>query len=258
MLQFSANLSLLFTEVDMLDRFERAAQFGFDRVEIQFPYAWPADLIAEQLQANNLELLLFNVDAADLLQGGIGLASDPEQTDRFEAALEQSRQYAQVLKPKLINVLPGRRKQNVEAERQVDTLLQNLRKAVENFSPLGITTVFEAINTHDMPGFLIHSSAQMLELLERFQHPMLAMQYDIYHMVKMGEDPESFIQEHVSQIAHIQFADCPGRGEPGTGSIDFLSLFKAIEQSTYQGWLGAEYIPCSTSKNSFTWLESYK
>ncbi len=257
MLRFSANLSLLFTEKKLLDRFKQAAEHGFKAVEIQFPYQWPAELIAEQLDACDLKLVLFNVDAADLLQGGPGLASVPEATGQFKDAVEQSLHYAEILKPDAINVLPGRQINSSETTRQIDTLLQNLQMAAKTFSPLGIKTVFEAINTHDMPGFLIHSSSQMLDILTQLQNPMLGMQYDIYHMAAMGEDPNCFIRNHAEQIGHMQFADYPGRGEPGTGLLDFPTLFKTIEQSGYQGWVGAEYRPKVNSDSSLEWLRDH-
>ena len=120
--------------------------------------------------------------------------------------------------------------------------------------PLGIKTVFEAINTHDMPGFLIHSGEQMLAVLDELKRPDLFMQYDIYHAQRMGENPSEFIARHGDKIGHIQFADSPGRGQPGTGQIDFKKVFLAIENSAYKGWVGAEYHPSGTTTESLNWL----
>ena len=136
-----------------------------------------------------------------------------------------------------------------------DTFLRNLEYALEAFTPLGIKTVFEAINTVDMPNFLIHSGAQMLEVLRDLNHRDLLMQYDIYHAARMAENYADFIAEHGAKIGHIQFADNPGRGEPGTGEIDFPQLFKLIETSAYQGWLGAEYKPTNGTLNSLNWYQ---
>ena len=128
--------------------------------------------------------------------------------------------------------------------------------AAETFAPLGVKTVFEAINTLDMPGFIVHNGRQMLNLLEELKHPGLYMQYDIYHMHKMSEPVADFIAEHADKIGHIQFADDPGRGQPGTGDIDFKSVFGAIEQSGYQGWVGAEYKPTGTTVQSLQWFQT--
>ncbi|MGZ5045102.1 MAG: TIM barrel protein, partial [Methylobacter sp.] len=112
------------------------------------------------------------------------------------------------------------------------------------------------INIHDMPGFIIYNGAQMLSVLDQLNRPELLMQYDIYHMQMMGEKPEAFIAELADQIGHIQFADCPGRGQPGTGRIDFKQMFSAIEKSSYSGWVGAEYKPVGTTAESLGWLSA--
>ena len=230
MLNFTANLSLLFTEVALIDRFKAARQAGFNAVEIQFPYELSAAAIKDKLDEYDLKLVLFNVAAADLLQGGEGLACVPEKRDQFKDAVAQTVDYAELLKPEVINVLPGRCLDKSRLEQYLETFKENLRFAVEAFAPLGIKTVFEAVNTHDMPGFIVHSGAQMLSVLDQLNRPELFMQYDIYHMQMMGEKPEAFIAEHADQIGHIQFADCPGRGQPGTGRIDFDRVFSAIEE----------------------------
>lgn len=255
MLKFCANLSLLFTELDLIDRFKVAKQSGFNAVEIQFPYALPAEQIKQALIDNQLKLILFNVDANDLLQGGEGLAAVPEKQALFIKALQISKTYAEILQPEVINVLPGRctnPERNVE---YLNTFIQNLSLTVDVFSPLGIKTVFEAINIKDLPDFIVHNGQQMLEILKQIDNPMLSMQYDIYHMQKMNEDYINFIKLYADKIGHIQFADSPGRGQPGTGKINFEQLFSCIEQSNYSGWLGAEYNPVGGTKQSLKWFK---
>ncbi|MFA6163191.1 MAG: TIM barrel protein [Methylobacter sp.] len=254
MLKFTANLSLLFTEVELIDRFKAARQHGFDAVEIQFPYSLSAQTLRATLDEQQLKLVLFNVDAADLLQGGEGLACVPEKRSQFRQAVTQTVEYAERLKPEVINVLPGRCLDENRLPEYMETFKENLCFAAEAFSPLGIKTVFEAVNTYDMPGFIIHSGSQMLDILNQLKHPDLFMQYDIYHMQMMGEKPEEFIAEYADQIGHIQFADCPGRGQPGTGQIDFERVFSAIEKSAYAGWVGAEYKPVGTTADSLGWF----
>lgn len=253
--RFSANLSLLFNETGLINRFQAASEQGFSAVEIQFPYTLPAKDIQTELTRNRLQLILFNVAADDLLQGGEGLASVPEKRTHFQAAVAQSVAYAEILKPEVINVLPGRCLNKNRRKEYMHTFKENLAYAVEAFSPLGIKTVFEAVNTFDVPGFMIYNSQQMLEILTQLNHPMLAMQYDIYHMTRMGESPAEFIKQQGANIGHIQFADSPGRGQPGTGTIDFKQLFNAIDNSDYSGWLGAEYLPVGTTADSLTWFK---
>ena len=254
MLNFSANLSLLFTEVELINRFKAAKQSGFDAVEIQFPYCLSAEILKNRLEQQQLKLVLFNVDADDLLQGGEGLACVPEKRDQFRLAVAQALEYARLLKPVAINILPGRCFNEQRKQDYLETFQKNLCFAVEAFAPLGIKTVFEAINSRDMPGFIIDNGQQMLGLLDRLKRPGLFMQYDIYHAQMMGESPDEFIARHADKIGHIQFADSPGRGQPGTGRIDFERVFSAIEKSAYSGWVGAEYKPVGSTLESLGWF----
>jgi hydroxypyruvate isomerase len=256
MLNFSANISLLFNEVGLIDRFKAAKQQGFNAVEVQFPYTLSAETIYQALQDQELKLVLFNVAAGDLLSGGEGLAAVPNKQDQFRQAVAQTLAYADILKPDAVNILSGCCHDKNRRQDYLETFKENLYFATEAFSPSGIKTVFEAINTHDMPGFIIHSSEQMLAMLDQLDHPNLFMQYDIYHMQKMGEQPEEFITRYAEKIGHIQFADCPGRGQPGTGRINFRQLFSAIEKSAYSGWTGAEYKPVGLTSESLSWFKA--
>ena len=257
MLKFAANVSLLFTETELSLRFKAAKQHGFNAVEIQFPYSLSPEQLRDLLQEAELELVLFNVAADDLLQGGEGLACVPEKQQHFEQALAQTVDYASVLKPTAINILPGRCFNAHRLPEYLATFKENLLFATNTFAALGIRTVFEAINTHDMPGFIIANGKQMLDIIEQINHPDLFMQYDIYHAAMMGDIPDVFIKQHADKIGHIQFADCPGRGQPYTGKLDFIKLFTAIEHSAYTGWLGAEYKPQGTTAESLTWLKKF-
>lgn len=246
---------MLFTEYDFMDRFKAAKASGFDAIEIQFPYSQPIDAIDHALKENDLELVLFNVAAEDLLEGGEGLAGVPEKRDQFRAAVDEAVAYAEQLKPVAINILPGRMLGVNQEQEYLTTFIDNLGFALDKFSHLGVKTVFEAINIYDMPGFLIHSGQQMLEIIEQVDHPGLFMQYDIYHMLMMNEDPLDFIDRYADKIGHIQFADVPGRGQPGTGKIDFDRLFQIIAKSNYSGWVGAEYKPLGNTSKSLAWYD---
>ncbi|MDD4914645.1 MAG: TIM barrel protein [Methylococcales bacterium] len=256
MLRFTANLSLLFTEYPWPERFRAASRHGFQAVEIQFPYHLPAERILAALQENDLQLVLFNVDAGTLLQGGEGLAAVPEKRDAFRAAVEQALAYAEILKPEAVNVLPGRCPDGERLPEYLYTFKQNLAYAAGLFAPLGVKTVFEAVNSRDMPGFIIDTGQAMLDTLAEIGMPLLGLQYDIYHMTMMGEDCALFLQQHQDKILHIQFADCPGRGQPGTGQTDFDGLFRQIAASDYRGWVGAEYKPSGLTAASLDWFRA--
>ncbi|NOV30083.1 hydroxypyruvate isomerase family protein [Methylomonas sp. ZR1] len=257
MLRFTANLSLLFTELPLPERFQAAKQCGFDAVEIQFPYSLPVEQIGDLLAQQDLKLVLFNVDADTLLQGGEGLAAVPEKREQFKVAVGQTLAYAERLKPRVINVLPGRCFDPQRLGEYQTTFCENLAYAAAAFAELGIKTVFEAVNSYDMPGFIVDTGDKMLDVLEQIGHPNVYMQYDIYHMSRMGEDCAGFLRQHTDRIEHIQFADSPGRGQPGTGAVDFKTLFDIIANSDYKGWVGSEYRPTADTAASLAWLKTY-
>jgi hydroxypyruvate isomerase len=254
MLKFCANLSLLFTELPVLDRFQAARDAGFQAVEIQFPYDYPAAAVRQAADEAGVKIVLFNLPVADFMQGGNGLACVPAKTDEFKQALEHAMSYAELLKPECMNVLAGRIPAGVSAQDALQTYVGNLRLSAEAMAREGIKCVFEAINNIDMPGYPLNSIAQSRDILTAVDHPNLYLQFDIYHMTRMQEPLCESLRQMVERIGHIQFADVPGRGEPGSGQIDFAEVFTCIEALPYAGWLGAEYNPTTNTQQSLRWL----
>lgn len=250
---FSANLSMLFTEAPLLERFVLAKQAGFNAVEVQFPYEVSAESIRRVLDEQQQRLVLFNVDAADLLSGGEGLAAVPAKKTQFRQAVYQALEYVDYLKPRCINILPGRCYEPDRIEAYWETLSDNILWASDLFRQVGVIPLFEAINLHDMPGSLIRDHESMLALFERVRLSGCLLQYDIYHMARMGQDSLGFFSQHMAKIGHVQFADVPGRHEPGSGELNFKALFRALSEQGYQGFLGAEYKPSTSTVDSLDW-----
>ncbi|WP_439861318.1 hydroxypyruvate isomerase family protein [Pseudomonas sp. MBLB4136] len=258
-MKISANLSLLFAEVPLIERVVAAAAAGFDGVEIQFPYEVPAIRLKEALAAAGLPLVLINLPAGDLMSGGAGLAGVPARRKAFAAALQEALSYAAMVRPACVNVLPGRLAEGVSREQALVILSDNLRLAAEAFELLGIRVLVEAINPLDMPGFLINTPQQLDELLRAVDHPNCLAQYDLYHMARQGLDPVAGIELLAGRIGHVQFADCPGRGAPGSGSLDFSPALAALRRSGYRGWLGAEYKPgAAGTRAGLDWLARWR
>ena len=255
-MKFCANLTLLYTEVPFIQRFARAAADGFRAIEIQFPYDTAIADIQQQLAKHQLKCVLINLPAGDLMHGGEGLAAVPARKGEFSAALVECLAYARALKVECVNVLAGRCLDENQKEFYLETFYKNLHKTAETLMPFGITATFEAINTQDMPGFLISTTEHMLTTLKEVAHPNVKMQIDIYHMAVMRQRLSGFFQEHIDTIGHVQFADIPQRGEPGTGKLDFPTIFNSIEKSGYQGWVGAEYKPTKSTSQTLAWLNN--
>jgi len=257
-MKIAANLSMLFGELPLAERVLAAKVAGFDGVEIQFPYELPAIRLKELLDRADLPLVLINLPAGDLLQGGVGLAAVPARQQAFDDALQEALTYAAMARPLCVNVLPGRLAEGVSRERALTTLADNLRKSAEAFASLGIGVLCEAINPLDMPGFLINTPEHLLELLERVDHPNCRAQLDLYHMARQELDIDAGIRLLGQRIGHVQFADCPGRGAPGSGQVAFAPLLEALRMSGYDGWLAAEYRPDGDTAASLGWLGQWR
>jgi len=255
--KFSANLSMLFTEVGFADRFERAAKAGFKAVECQFPYELPKENIAETLDKYGLQMVLHNVPAGNWAAGERGIACLPGRESEFQDGVGKAIEYGKALKCPRINVLVGLTPKDVPADKVRQTLVSNLKFAADAMQKAGISTLVESLNSYDIPGFYLTGTAATLQLLDEVNHPNLFYQYDIYHMQVMEGNLTKTIQQNVKRIGHIQLADNPGRNEPGTGEINFTNLFKFIDESGYTGWIGCEYKPAGATEDGLGWVKPY-
>ncbi|MCY1280032.1 Hydroxypyruvate isomerase [compost metagenome] len=255
--RFAANLSMLFTEVDFLARFAAAADAGFSGVEYLFPYDYPAEEIKARLVANGLEQVLFNLPAGDWAQGERGIACHPERVAEFRAGVDQAIAYARVLGNTQVNCLAGIRPQGHDCATVRQTFVDNLKYAADKLEAAGITLVMEMINTRDIPGFYLTTTAQALEIREAVGSANLFLQYDLYHMQIMEGDLARTVEANLAAIHHVQLADNPGRHEPGTGEINYRFLFEHLDRIGYAGWVGCEYKPLTTTEAGLGWLKSH-
>ncbi|MCY1353211.1 Hydroxypyruvate isomerase [compost metagenome] len=255
--RFAANLSMLFTEVDFLARFAAAADAGFSGVEYLFPYDYPAEEIKARLVANGLEQVLFNLPAGDWAQGERGIACHPERVAEFRAGVDQAIAYARVLGNTQVNCLAGIRPQGHDCATVRQTFVDNLKYAADKLEAAGIKLVMEMINTRDIPGFYLTTTAQALEIREAVGSANLFLQYDLYHMQIMEGDLARTVEDNLAAIHHVQLADNPGRHEPGTGEINYRFLFEHLDRIGYAGWVGCEYKPLTTTEAGLGWLKSH-
>jgi len=246
--RFAANLSMLFTEVDFMDRFAAAAKAGFSGVEYLFPYDFPAEEIKAQLDANGLTQVLFNLPAGDWAGGDRGIACDPERVEEFRAGVDKAIAYAKVLGNTQINCLAGIAPKGADLGKLEATLIENLRYAAKKLEEAGIRLVMEMINTRDIPRFFLNNTSQALEIRDKVGSSNLFLQYDIYHMQIMEGDLARTMESNLAVINHVQLADNPGRNEPGTGEINYRFLFEHLDRIGYQGWIGCEYKPATTTE----------
>ena len=250
MLQFAANLTLLFTEFPYLDRFDAAANSGFTAVEILFPYDSAAKDTLRALQKNGLDLVLINAPPPNYTGGEPGYAAVPGADGRFRHDIRRVLRYAQELKPKLIHVMAG----YVEGAEAIDTFVENLQWAADEAPAQGFT--IEPLNQGDQPGYALSNYNLAAEVLARVDRPNVGLQFDSYHATEIHGDALAVWEKHKALVRHVQIGDSPGRTEPGKGRVDFPALFTAIESSGYAGWVSAEYKPTAKrTEDTLGWMK---
>lgn len=247
---------MLFTEVDFLDRFERAARAGFTAVEYMAPYAYEAGQLAGKLERYGLTQVLFNLPVGRWEAGERGIALLPDRMGEFQEGVGQAIEYAKALKCSRGNCLVGLTP-NLPENTIRETLVNNLLFASKMLARENIRLLTESLNTKDFPGFYLASTEDALTLMKEVNHPNLFYQYDVYHMQVMEGNLAETIKNNLDKIAHIQIADNPGRHEPGTGEVNFQNLFRFIDEAGYQGFIGCEYKPLKTTEVGLEWMKPY-
>jgi hydroxypyruvate isomerase len=254
--KFAANLTMLFNEVPFMDRFEQAAQAGFEAVEFLFPYDYAAEDIRAKLKGNKLALVLHNLPAGDWAAGERGIACHPNRVDEFRAGVAKAISYAKVLEVGQLNCLAGKLPDGVSAQQAHGVFVENLRFAAGELKKAGLRLLIEPINTFDIPGFFLSRTDQALAILKEVGADNLFIQYDIYHAQRMEGEIAATLRDRLPQIGHLQLADNPGRNEPGTGELNYAFLFKHIDAIGYTGWIGCEYKPKAATVDGLGWRKA--
>jgi hydroxypyruvate isomerase len=254
--RFAANLTMLFTELPFLDRFEAAAKAGFTGVEFLFPYDFPADELAARLRAHGLTQVLHNLPAGDWAKGERGIAILPDRVEEFRAGVDKAIRYATALGCPQVNCLAGIAPAGADPALLKATFTANLAYAAARLKAAGIKLLIEAINPIDIPGFYLTTTRQSLDVIAESGSDNVFVQYDIYHMQITEGDLARTMERNLAMIPHIQLADNPGRNEPGTGEINYPFVFAHLDRIGYTGWIGCEYKPWTTTAAGLGWMAS--
>ncbi len=256
--KFSANLTFLFNELPFMERFEAAAKAGFRAVEYMAPYPYPVGELKAALKANDLVQVLFNLPAGDWDNGERGMACIPGREVEFKEGVATAIAYARALDCKRINCLSGKLPPGVSRELATTTMVGNLKYAALELKREGIMLVTEPINSFDIPGYFVNRTSEALAILDAVSSDNLFVQYDVYHAQRMDGELGSTLKNQLARIGHIQIADNPGRNEPGTGEINYAWVLKHIDAIGYDGWVGCEYKPKTTTVEGLCWMNSFR
>jgi hydroxypyruvate isomerase len=240
-IRWSAHLSMLFAELPLAERPAAAHRAGFDFVESWWPAPAEADGFAHELRRYGFDLVCLNCFGGDIERGERGFLNLAERYEQTLADFAAALAYGARVRASAINVLVGRALPDVPLARQHAVAVSTLRDIAAEAAAAGVTVLVEALNERDVPGSLVPTPPAAVALIEEVGSDAVALLYDAYHAAAAGYSPAAQAAELVDLIGHVQVADYPGRGAPGSGSLDLDALLEALERGGYRGAVGLEF-----------------
>ena len=259
--RFAANLTMMYKEHDFLDRFAAAASDGFTAVEYLFPYEYPAEKIAAQLQAHGLRQVLFNAPPGDWSKGERGTTALPGRESEFKEGFKKALDYAGVLECPRIHAMAGIVPEGGDRTKMRATYLANLGWAAEHAQAAGVDVYIEPIAPRNMPGFFLNLQEEGQAIVEELGKPNIKILFDLFHCQVAEGDLAMRARKYLpkpSRVGHIQIAGVPERHEPDTGEVNYAYLFALIDELGYDGWIGCEYIPAAGTSDGLGWFKKWR
>ena len=249
---------MMFNEVPFLDRFDAARKANFQGVEFLFPYEFSANDIGQRINDHGLTQVLFNLPPGNWASGERGIAAVPGREDEFKESLETALSYAEATGCKTLHVMAGIIPLGGNRGEMFDTLVANLNMACESAGSAGVSIVLEPLNNQDVPGYFLPRLTDAVSVIDTVDSTNLGLQFDFYHVQIMDGNLVCNFDYHLKHILHIQISSVQGRHEPADGEINYPFIFKYIDASLYNGWLGCEYIPRTNTTDGLDWLNKLK
>ena len=257
MAKLAANLTMMFTHLPFLDRFAAAAQAGFRAVEFQFPYDEDAGAIRRAADEAGVRVVLFNLSPGNWATGERGFACLPGRDDDWDRAVTQALDYASALDCQNLHAMAGFPPADMPRETALDLYCKRLALAAERAHAEGRRILIEALNSSDVPGYLILNSDDAAAIIARVGHPALRLQFDLYHAQIMEGDLTRRMERLLPIIGHVQIAAVPDRNEPDQGECNPHHLLNSLDRLGYGGWVGCEYRPSGDTVAGLGWAARY-
>ncbi|MET0453630.1 MAG: TIM barrel protein [Mycobacterium sp.] len=257
---YTVNCSILLTDIPLLDRPRAARDAGFDAVEFWWPFASPSPADAEvsafvhAIEDAGVQLTGLNFAAGDMPAGDRGILSNPSLTQEFRDSVAIAIGIAEILGTRSFNALYGNRDPNFAVSAQDHVAVDNLAHAARAADRIGATVLLEPVS--GAPHYPLKTAADVIAVIDRVrtQHDTtnLRLLADLYHLAVNGDDTSAVIRDYGSRIGHVQIADAPGRGEPGSGELPLARQLQELSDRGYTGYLGLEYK--ATRPDTFDWI----
>jgi 2-dehydrotetronate isomerase len=254
-MKLSAHLGFQFNEVPFLERFALAARSGYRAVEFPSPYLYDVAVLQRALDDHDLKLVQISAPMGDAAKNEKGIAAFSSRRAEFLAGLDKALETACALDCSRIHVMSG-----IATDTQIaswEIYVENIRTAVEKFAEEGIDTLIEVFSPAEVPGYFMSSFELADQLFASVKHERLRFLFDTYHAAALGFDVAALLERWLPLTGHIQISDFPGRNEPGTGALPFTRLFRQIDASGYDGFVGCEYRPKTDTLSGLVNLRDY-
>ena len=257
---YTVNCSILLTDLPLLQRPQAARDAGFDAVEFWWPFDTPVpsdaqvDTFVRAIQDAGVQLTGLNFAAGDMPAGDRGLLSDPAHTAAFRDNIDVTVGIGKRLGTKAFNALYGNRVEGVEPDQQDELAAENLALAGRAAAGIGAVVLIEPVS--GSPAYPLKLAADAAAVIDRVRHDhrvdALRLLADLYHLQVNGDDIAAALEKYRDLIGHVQIADAPGRGEPGTGTLDLDRYLAQLTDGGYTGYIGLEYK--ATRADTFDWI----
>lgn len=256
--KFAANLTMMFTEVPFLDRFEAAARAGFKYVEYLWPYDYPAQELKAKLNLHGLKQVLFNSLPGNIAAGEWGVSAIPGREEESRRHIDLALEYALVLECPTVLIMGGVVPPGQNRAKYKQTFIDNLRYASEKFKPHGINIVLEALSPQVKENYLMKTQDDALEIIDLVNRDNVFLQLDYYHAQNVEGNLARLTDRVKNVLYHVQIASVPDRHEPDEGEINYPFIFNKLDEIGYQGYVGCEYNPRGDTAAGLGWFQAYK
>lgn len=243
MIDLSAHLGTLFQELAPLRRPAAARAAGYGAVEAWWPPAPDPDAWPEAVQTAGVRAALVNADGGDLSAGERGFCNRPERAEDVVESTRAAARIARAAGGEVVNLLVGRFVPDRPQAAQLATARAVVSEAADAAAALGARIVVEHLNARDVVRPLLPTPAAAADFVADVDHDAVRLLFDAYHAAMAGLDPIAEARRVGALLGHVQFADCPGRGAPGTGTIDLWRLVDELDALGYDGYVGLEFLP---------------
>jgi hydroxypyruvate isomerase len=261
-MKYLVNCSLLFTELPLPQRPAAAKAAGFDAVEFWWP--WPdqpvpadaeIDAFVAAIRDAGVQLVGLNFFGGDLAGPDCGVLSLPKRSQQFRDNIPVAIGIGEQLGVSGFNALYGNRVEDAEPAAQDALARENLGLAAQAAARIGATVLIEPVSgPKPYPLRTADDAVRVVKTIRAAGHPNVGLLLDLFHLANNGDNVDTAIARHTAMTAHVQIADCPGRGEPGSGSLDLAKHLADIEVRGYRGWVSLEYKPTTDTETSLAWL----